>query len=237
MALPRPYRRGHRGAMTRTRTSTRSDVDVRSAVVAELEWTPGIDAAEIGVAVDHGAVTLTGRASSYAERLRAEKATLRVRGVTAVADEIDVRLPGAIPDDSDIAREAGEALDRAVDVPPAVTAVVRDGVVVLAGEVTWQFQRAAAERAVQYQRGVVAVRNRITLTPLPEADDVHRLINSALVRNAQLDSNHITVTSGPGGVVTLRGTVQSYAESRQAEDAAWAAPGVATVVNELHVDS
>ncbi|OJY53963.1 BON domain-containing protein [Pseudonocardia sp. 73-21] len=223
--------------MTPTQSSTRHDVDVRSSVVAELEWTPGLDAAEIGVAVEHGAVTLTGKAASYAERLRAEKAALRVQGVIAVADEIEVRLPGAAPDDSDVAREAGEALDRAVDVPPEVTAVVRDGVVTVAGEVTWQFQRVAAERAVQYLRGVVAVRNKVTLKPEAEAENVHRLINSALVRNAQLDSNRITVTSAPGGVITLRGTVQSWAERRQAERAAWAAPGVVTVVNELVLGS
>jgi osmotically-inducible protein OsmY len=223
--------------MTPTPAGTRTDIDIRSAVAAELEWTPGVDAADIGIAVEHGAVTLTGRTTSYAERLRAEKAALRVRGVTAVADEIDVRLPGAVPDDTDIAQQAGEALDRAVDVPPAVTAVVRDGVVTLAGEVTWQFQRAAAERTVQYQRGVVAVHNRITIKPLLKADNVHRLINSALVRNAQLDSNRITVTSAPGGVVTLRGFVQSFAERRQAENAAWAAPGVVTVVNELMLGS
>jgi osmotically-inducible protein OsmY len=219
--------------MTQTHASPRSDTDIRAAVAAELLWIPGLDATGIGIAVEHGAVTLSGKVDSYAERLHAEKAALRLRGVTAVADEITVRTPGAPADDSDIAREVGEALERAVEVPRTVTAVVRDRVVILEGEVTWQFQRLAAERAVRYLRGITDVRNKIVLKPTVEADNVHKLINSALVRNAQLDSNRISVTSTPLGVVTLRGAVQSYAERQQAEHAAWAAPGVTRVVNEL----
>lgn len=145
-------------------------------------------------------MTLSGEVATYPERYLAEQAAKRVRGVTAVAEEITVRSTWAAVNDTDIARETGEALDRAVDVPPgAVTASVHDHEITLSGTVTWEFQRRAAARAVKYLKGVTAVHNHVTLRPAAAAKGIKRSINSALVRNAQLDSNHIEVTTGPTG--------------------------------------
>jgi osmotically-inducible protein OsmY len=218
-----------------TMSTRHTDSDLRTAVADELSWTAGVDATHVGVSVNGGAVTLSGEVNSYPEKRLAERAALRVRGVSAVADEITVRLPGEGINDTDIARDVGEALQRAVDVPPTVSAVVHDHAVTLSGTATWQYQREAAERAVRYLRGVTAVHDEVALRPSVAPADVKRKITSALVRNAQLDANGVEVETAPGGVVTLRGAVRSWAERRQAEHAAWAAPGVVTVVNELRI--
>jgi osmotically-inducible protein OsmY len=221
-----------------TQTHVRNDAQLKQAIVDELEWTPEVDAAHVGVAVTDGAVTLSGEVATYPEKNHAEQAAKRVRGVRAVADEITVRSTWAVANDTDIAREAGEALDRAVDVPPgAVTASVHNHQITLTGTVTWQFQRRAAARAVKYLRGVTAVHDQVELRPSSVEKDIKRSISSALVRNAQIDSNHIEVTTGDDGVIILEGSVQSNAESRQAEDAAWAAPGVSSVENLIRVES
>jgi osmotically-inducible protein OsmY len=217
-----------------TQTRHRTDHELRTAVVDELNWTPNVDVTRIGVSVNDGAVTLSGEVDSYPEKGNAEKAAFRVRGVSAVAEEIVVRSAVGGMNDTDIAREAGEALDRAVDIPrDAVKASVRDHIITLSGAVCWQFQRRAAERAVRYLRGVDAVRNEITIDPERAASDLKKSISSALVRNAQLDSNTIEVVIGEGGAVSLIGRVQSAAEGRQAEHTAWSAPGVTSVMNSL----
>jgi osmotically-inducible protein OsmY len=138
--------------------------------------------------------------------------------------------------DSDIAREAGEALDRAVDVPGSVKAVVHDHVVTLTGDVDWQFQRSAADRAVRYAKGVTSLLNLVKIRPAVMVSGVKSSITSALVRTARLESRNIRVTTGAEGVVTLHGTVRSWAERREAEQACWAAPGVIEVVNDLHIE-
>jgi osmotically-inducible protein OsmY len=213
----------------------KSDAELKTDVVDEFEWTPSFDPAHIGVAVDDGVITLSGEVGTYPEKHAAVQAALRVRGVTAVADEITVRNTWAELADTDIAREVGDALTRSVALPKdAVKAVVHNHVVTLSGIVTWNFQRDVAERAVRYLKGVAAVHNRITVKPLPATGDIKKAINSALVRNAQLDSNGIEVTVGDG-VVTLTGEVQSWAERRQAEQASWSAPGVVDVKNLLQI--
>jgi osmotically-inducible protein OsmY len=211
-----------------------TDSDLKRAVELELEWTPSVDSTHIGIAVDAGSVTLTGEVDSYPARLSAEAAALRVRGVKAVAEEITVHSPWSKVNDSDIAKEAGEALDRAIDVPSAVNAIVHDHVITLSGTVGWQFEREAAARTVRYLKGVSGVTNHITVTPSVSAAGVNHSITAALVRSAQLEGRAITVTANDGAV-TLEGTVRSWAERHQAEATAWAAPGVTTVHNYLHV--
>lgn len=212
-----------------------SDLDVQSLVYDELEWTPEVDAAGIGVAVDGGAVTLSGEVESYAERLAANRAAFRVRGVRAVVDNITVHPKGGwLVTETDVAKNVEHALEAASNVPDSVHAQVREHVVTLTGEVEWDYQRRAARRAVQFLDGVYTVRDDITLSSRPTAADTQDRIARALVRNAQLDAHAITVAV-EGGKVTLTGTVRSAAERVQAEQAAWASPHVTEIDNRIAV--
>ena len=215
----------------------RTDEQLKSAIDDELGWTPNVTATHVGVGVNHGAVTLSGEVASYPERHLAVKAAQRVRGVTAVADEMTVQTVWANTNDTDVAREAGEALDRAVDVPDAsITAEVTDHVVTLRGQVAWQYQREAAHRAVRYLRGVTNVHNLVSVKPLVSAVGVKSSIDAALLRNALLETKSMKVTADGAGEVTLEGHVHSWTESTQAEQLAWSAPGVTGVVNHLHIE-
>ncbi|SDP38416.1 Osmotically-inducible protein OsmY, contains BON domain [Nakamurella panacisegetis] len=212
-----------------------ADTDLQDAVRKELQWTPAVHDAHIGVAVTDGAVTLSGEVNSYPEKVQAAKAAFRVRGVTAVADEIEVRSDSVV-NDADVARAATRALERAVDVPDnCVKVAVHHNVITLTGSVPWQFQRAAARRAVAYLKGVVDVVDEIKLRPTAPAAGTRRAITAALHRNAQVEADGIEVTDDPGGVVELTGTVHSWSARMQAEHAAWAAPGVTKVRNLLVV--
>jgi len=208
--------------MTQTR---KSDADLKTAVVAELGWTPSVDSTHVGVAVNDGAVTLSGEVGSYPEKLLAATAAQRVRGVTAIAQEITVRTTWGRANDTDIAREAGEALERAIDVPDSVKATVNGTVVTLSGAVDWRYQRGAAERAVRYPKGVTDVTNLVTIRAAAMAAGVEAAITGALVRSARTETKHIRVTVGPDGLATIAGAVRSWAERREAEHACWAAPG------------
>ena len=218
-----------------TQTSRRPDAELKGAVVEELRATPSVNSTHIGVAVTDGAVTLSGEVETYPEKTLAEKAAQRVRGVTAIAEEITVRDTWGAAD-TDIAREAGEALQRAVDVPDTVKAAVHGHVVTLSGVVAWQYQRAGAARAVRYLKGVLDVLDTVTIRPTAAVADIKAAIGAALVRNARIENQHIAVTTGTAGAVTLEGTVHSWAERRQAEQAAWSAPGVTEVTNHLRID-
>lgn len=221
--------------MMSTVTAARSDHDIQVAVQDELEWTPEVNSAGIGVAVDDGAVTLSGEVEDFSERLAAKKAALRVRGVSTVVDDLSVHPRSAWPvTETDIAKEVERALSWATNVPDTVKAEVEGHSVVLTGEVRWDFERQAAKRAVQHLRGVSAVDNRITLTARPSAADTEERIKNALVRNAQLDANHISVTV-VGNTVTLTGNVRSWAEKEQASRAVWGSPHVTEVDNRLVV--
>lgn len=214
---------------------TRSDQDIQDAVQDELEWTPDVDAAGIGVAVADGAVTISGQVAEYSERLAAERAALRVNGVTALVDDLVVHPKDAWPvSDVDVAQEVERALKWASNVPDTVKAKIVDHRVTLTGEVDWDFERRAAARAVQYLRGVSAVENAITLSARPSAADTEAEIRSALVRNAQLDADGIEVTAS-GNRVVLTGHVRSWAEKEQADRSAWSSPHVADVDDRLVV--
>lgn len=216
-------------------TQQSKDDDLKDAVVDELAWTPSVNSTHIGVTVDHGAVTLSGEVDTFPERLAAEKAVLRVHGVTTVAEEVTVHNRWTEATDTDIAREATEALERAVDVPmDSVQAVVHDRFITLSGPVMWQYQREAAERAVRYLKGVTGVVNDITIRPSARAVGLRDALSAAFVRNAQLEVKNITILT-QGGAVTLEGSVHSPAERRSADIAAWSAPGVTGVVNHLQV--
>jgi osmotically-inducible protein OsmY len=221
-----------------TQTPHWNDTELKNAVDDELIWTTGVDNAHIGVAVMDGGVTLSGEVDSYPEKLRAEHAALSVRGVSAVAQEITVRNLWMQMNDTDIAREAREALERAVDVPSGmVNATVHDHIITLTGQVPWQFQRVAAGRAVHYLRGVRDVANAVSIRPTVSTSDIKSAISAALVRTARRDGKATTVTADDAGTVTLTGVVHSASERREAERTAWCAPGVANVDNHLRIEN
>lgn len=221
-----------------TQTMNRSDADdqVKNAVVEELRWIPSVDSTHIGVTVSDGAVTLSGEVGSYPERVAAERAVRRVRGVTALAEDLTVRSTWAAVTDTDIAREAGNALRQAADVPDTVKITVSDRTITLAGQVSWHHEREAASRAVRHVRGIRGVVNDVVLRPSVVAAGIRNAIGAALLRNAQIEAEHITVTTDTEGLVTLEGTVTSWAESRQAEQVAWSAPGTSSVRNHLAIE-
>jgi osmotically-inducible protein OsmY len=216
----------------------RTDLDLRHDVERELDWEPSIDAAEIGVAVKGGIVTLTGFVNSYREKLGAEEAAKRVAGVLGLANDIEVRLQrDARLTDAEIAHAAVEVLKANASVPPGrVRPVVKEGIVTLEGQVEWQYQRAAAQRCVEILHGVTAVINKIAIRPkaIAAPTEIQKKIEEALKRSAQVDAQGITVETSDGKV-TLRGKVRSYWERAEAETAAWAAPGVKEVENHLTI--
>ncbi|MEC3982598.1 BON domain-containing protein [Amycolatopsis sp. H20-H5] len=222
--------------MTQTRPMT--DHQLKISISTELIWTPSVNADHIGVAVTDGAVTLSGQVQTYPEKDIALHAAMRVHGVTAVVDDIDVQDRWGTLEDADIAREAGTLFEHSTVIVPkgAVTATVHDHVVTLSGEVKWRYEREAARQAIAALPGVRSVQNLITVKPTAVISPVEAKakITAALVRNARLDAKRIDVTV-EGSEVTLTGTVASFDERRHAEDAAWFAPGVTHVENKLNL--
>ena len=214
-----------------------TDHQLKTAVTAEMAWTPIVDADEVGIALTDGVVTLSGQVATLPEKTEAVRAALRVLGVNAVVDEIVVRHVGLPRDDADIARDAVAALELSATVPPGSTKVsVHDHVITLSGTVAWQYQRAAAQRAVTALFGVTAVVNQITLKPLAVVSpgEAHRNITAAFVRNAALDADGVIVDVR-GSEIRLTGTVSRWADRHQAEYSAWSTPGVTHVDNRLAV--
>ncbi len=217
----------------------RTDTELQHAVMEELTWEPSVDAAEIGVSAESGIVTLSGMVKSLPQKWAAEKAAQRVYGVKAVTDEIVVKLPGGGElSDTEIARAVVNALDWNASVPRGhVKVVVAHGRVTLEGTVQFHYQRVAAEYAVRGLRGVKGVTNLISVKP-PQTSpkDIRHRIEQAFERAADLDAEMVSVEAKDGKVI-LRGTVDSWAERERAELAAWAAPGVSRVENEILIAS
>ncbi|HEY2577042.1 MAG TPA: BON domain-containing protein [Streptosporangiaceae bacterium] len=214
----------------------KSDSKIREDVIRELSWDPQIPEPDaIGVAVSDGAVTLTGHASTYAEKLAAARAAERVYGVRAVANELTVKLSGEPRDDSDIARAIAHILEWNVQIPGnRVKARVQAGWVTLDGHVEHDFQRREVDRMVRNVRGVVGVTNSITVTPPVSPARVEAEIEEAFKREAEIDARHVRVVVSDH-TAELYGHVHSMKEASAAKTAAASAPGVAAVEDHLVV--
>ncbi|MFC8733091.1 BON domain-containing protein [Luteimicrobium sp. NPDC057192] len=213
------------------------DLSTRKDVQDELEWSADVDAARIGVAVEDGTVTLSGEVASYAELVAAKRAALRVRGVRAVVDDLTVHAASAWPvTETDVAQQVERLFDWSSAIPTTVKAEISNHTVTLVGQVDWDYQRRAAQHAVEKLRGVNTVKNLITLSVRPSAPDTEARIRKALTRNAQLDADSVHVQVD-GTVVTLTGRVHSWPEKEQATQAAWASPHVTAVDNRIVVRS
>ena len=213
-----------------------SDADIQQDALEELSWDPHVTVSDIGVSVKEGIVTLTGVVESYLIRMAAQNAVLRVRGVNAVANDIEVRLhTTAERTDSDLALAALYALkwDAAIETDK-LDVTVSHGYVTLKGVVEWPYQREAAERVIRRLAGVKGVTNWITIATRPAPDDIRQRIETALVRSAVTDAHRITVEAH-GHTVTLKGAVRSFAEKQAAERTALSAPGIVAVVNQIKV--
>lgn len=212
------------------------DLELRQDVLDELEFEPRIDAADIGVAVENGVVTLTGHVTSYAEKLAVQQAVQRVHGVRAIADKIEIRYPGMPKTaDDEIAKRAADVLKWDALVPEdRIKITVRNGYVTLTGEVDWQFQRSAAEDAIRKLSHITGVNNQIEIKARPMVANVKKKIEDALKRNAEIEARNIRV-SVSDGTVTLEGHVDNWSERLAVENAAWAVSGVKRVEDHLVV--
>lgn len=214
----------------------KTDANLKQDVIAELSWEPSINAAQIGVEVKDGIVTLAGHVDSYVEKWEAERAAQRVIGVKALAVEMDVKLPGSSQrNDADIARAAESALQWAsYTLGDNVKVMVEGGWVTLTGEVNWEYQRRSAAAAVRYLMGVTGVSDQITINPKVSQSAVKSDIEAALKRRAHSDAQKISVDVN-GADVTLTGAVHSWSERDLAKQSAWSAPGVRNVVDNMTV--
>ena len=211
-----------------------SDTELQADVIAELDWEPSVNAANVGVTVKGGVVTLKGTVDSYAEKLMTEKVVRRMTGVRALADGLKGKLPGSRSrTDGDLARAAANALEWSQLTPHEdVKITVEHGHVTLDGKVNWDYQRSAAERAVEHLTGVTYVTNRITVNPTVKPGDVKAEIDKAFKRNAEIDAQKVRIEVD-GSKVILTGSVHSWAEREAAAQAARSAPGVSWVDDRL----
>ena len=214
-----------------------SDKTLRQAVMDELEWDPSFNAQHIGVAVEEGVVTLTGHVGSYIERLAAEKAVKRVKGVRAIAEEIEVRFPSdKKTSDDQIAKRALDVIAWDSTIPKdKIQIKVQNGFVTLSGEVDWFYQRDDAEAAVRKLTGVKGLSNEVKVKPQVRGTDIKQRIETALKRNAEVEADAIKVTVQEGRVI-LDGKVKAWYERELAERTAWSAPGVISVEDRISIN-
>lgn len=217
---------------TATQAKNMTDTELRAAIQDELHWEPSIEDREIGVSVKDGVATLTGSVRSFFQKWEAGAAASRIHGVKAIANDIEVQLPGTFHrSDTDIARAAAEALAWNAALPAdRVKVSVTQGWITLSGEVDWGYQKAAAESAVRRLLGVRGVVDELNVKPSPVPADIKAKIEAAFRRGAIIDAQHVRVETA-GGKVTLRGNVRTWVERDEAERSAWAAPGVTSVEN------
>jgi len=215
----------------------RTDTEIKTLVLSELAYEPSIKSSDIGVLVKDGTVTLVGSAMSYGEKSDAVRAAKRVAGVNGIADDIEVKLPDAhMRNDGDIAAAASNAIAWTTNIPQGnITVTVRQGRIILEGEVEWWFQKENVEKLVQNLMGVKVVSNMITIKPAMASEIVETAISSAFERSALLDAKQVHVEIA-GDKVILRGTVKNWTEREEAERAAWSSAGVFSVDNHLRVD-
>lgn len=213
-----------------------SDLTIQRDVLAELAFEPQVDAAAIGVAVDHGVVTLAGHVPALAQKTAAEAAARRVKGVRAIAQEIDVRLPDDLEQtDETLAARAADILAwHALPGPSPIHVSVEDGWISLTGHVEWAYQRDEAEQALSKLTGVRGIRNSIAVTPHATPKDVEKHIARAFHRNAELERSQLQIEVD-GSTVTLKGRVKTWYEQDVAERAAWSIPGVTSVIDEIEI--
>ena len=214
----------------------KTDIQLQRDVLTELAWEPSVNSSQIGVEVKDGIVTLAGHVGSYVEKWEAERAAQRVAGVTALAVEMDVALPGSSArNDVDIARAASNVLQWSTYwAENQIKVVVENGWITLSGELDWDYQRKAAERAVRGLMGVVGISNQIVLKPAAVLTPVRSEIEAALKRRIHSDARHIAVEVD-GTDVTLSGTVHSWSERDAARSSAWSTPGVRNVSDSLDI--
>jgi osmotically-inducible protein OsmY len=214
----------------------KTDLQLQQDVITELAWEPSVNAAQIGVEVKDGVVTLAGHVGSYGEKWEAERAAQRVAGVRALAVEMDVTLPGSSArNDVDIARAAANVLQWSTYfAEDTIRVVVEGGWITLTGALDWEYQREAAERSVRGLMGVIGISNQIVLNPVASILPVKADIEAALKRRIHSDARHIRVDVDRADV-TLSGTVHSWSERDAARNSAWATPGVRHVADSLSV--
>jgi osmotically-inducible protein OsmY len=214
----------------------KTDQQLKQDVIAELGWVPSVNAAQIGVEVKDGVVTLAGHVDSFAEKWNAEAAAQRVSGVKALAIEMEVMLPGSSRrTDADIARTATNVLEWTTYLPKdAVKVMVENGWITLSGEVEWEYKKREAVYAVRYLMGVTGVSDQITIKPVVSTSAVKSDIEAALKRRAATDAQNISVEV-QGNDVTLTGTVHNWSERELAANTAWCTPGVHNVVDNINV--
>ncbi|PEN12922.1 hypothetical protein CRI94_13040 [Longibacter salinarum] len=217
---------------------TKADKEMRAEVLDALDWEPSIKSGDIGVGVSSGVVTLNGHVPSYAQKRTAERTALRIAGVKGVANDLVVKLPkDKERSDTDIAKAAVRAIRWHTELPQDTISVkVRDGWVTLEGTVEWNYQRERAGEAVRHLTGVKGITNTLNVAPRVTSSDIRERIRKALEREVNREAKNLKIEI-EGDMVKLSGVVHSWVEKRDAERAAWSAPGITDVVNDLEVQS